>query len=397
MRQVRQLLAGAKGFCAKLGVYGLLFAGLLGVFGFMNAKKVINFWINDEIDDNNWTVSLGNKGEADYISNFFGKMQFVNLNGLMRNVTGQHEMNGVVKLNNGYLLTTHAYETDEALQEKASRLQLLNAYLDKKGIPMLFAICPYTSDKYDPQLPVGVSDYGNDNIDRFIHMLETQQVDYLDFREEIHNDGWDTYQMMYKTDHHWTTQAGFYAYRKLLSWIQGHIKTAVPPKVADLSNYTMTTYQNWHLGSRGQRTGKYFAGVDDFVLITPDFDTLIQAGDISGGFVDMLVEEGPLQKKDHASRYTYDYVLGKSLGDFMNDQAGNETKVLMVTDSFGKAVAPYLILSFREVRYIFDAESDRLTDAYIQEYDPDVVILLYYADYIEGDNRGFSFLDDLDS
>lgn len=36
---------------------------------------------------------------------------------------------------------------------------------------MIYAVTPYTVDKYDPQLPAGVQDYGNDNLDRFAGML----------------------------------------------------------------------------------------------------------------------------------------------------------------------------------------------------------------------------------
>lgn len=380
-----------KRVCVQIGPYGLLFAMLLGVFGFQNAKRVFYFWISDEPDTNEWNVSLGSKGETDYVSNFWGKMQFVNLNGLMRRLTGQHEMNGVVKLDNGYLLTTHPRETDEALQIKADLLAALDSFLDQKGIPMLFAVSPYTCGKYDPCLPAGVTDYGNDNIDRFLDMVDMHGTEYMDFREEIYCDGLDHYDMMYRTDHHWTTQAGFYAYTKLLAWIQAHTQTVIDGKVADLSNYTLTTYHNWHLGSRGQRTGKYFAGMDDFVLITPDFETSISAGDVSGTFTEMLIDDEQLQKRDATSRYTYDYVLGRSNGNYVNLMAPNDTRVLVVTDSFGKAVNPYLILSFREVRTIIDLHSYELSRAYIEDYKPDVVILLYYAEYLEGDNRGFSF------
>ena len=170
-------------FVLKLGIYGLFFGGVLLFFGLINGKKVLNFWIYDEIDYNEWTVDIGDKGKIDYISNFFGKIHFINLNGLMRSLMGQHEMNGVVKLNNGYLLTTHSYETDEALRDKANALKNLDLYLKQKKIPMLFGLCPYTSSKYDPQLPIGISDYGNDNADRFMKIIEDQGISNLDFRE----------------------------------------------------------------------------------------------------------------------------------------------------------------------------------------------------------------------
>lgn len=378
-------------FAARLGTYGLMFAVIIFSFGIANAKKVFGFWINDETDYNEWTIDMGSKGKTDYISNFWGKIQFVNLNGLMNSILGRHEMNGVIKLDNSYLMTTYPYETDEALRDKANRLDSLDACLEQQGIPMLFALCPYTSSRYDSQLPAGISDYGNDNADRFMEMVSEYGIDNIDFREEMHADRLNQYDMMYRTDHHWTTEAGFYAFGKILDWILDSTGAGIDERVADISNYSRTVYEDWHLGSRGQRTGIYYAGIDDYVLITPDFDTSLSRGGMEGSFIDLLVNYSPLENREYTSRYTYDYVMGNALGNYINNNAENDTKVLVVTDSFGKAVNPYLILSFKEVRYIYDNESSSLTAEYINEYNPDVVVLMYYIDFIGGDNRAFSF------
>lgn len=385
------MLKKIKCFGSKLGIYGVFFGGVLFIFGLLNGKKILDFWIYDKTDYNEWTIDIGNKGKTDYISNFFGKIQFVNLNGLMCNLMGQHEMNGVVKLNNGYLLTTHSYETDEALRNKADALNRLDEYLKRREIPMLFALCPYTSSKFNPELPIGIFDYGNNNADRFMEMIDSYGISNIDFREEMKKDGLDQYDMMYKTDHHWTTEAGFYAYTKLLTWIKENTKAEIDEKVSDFSNYMKTTYKNWHLGSRGQRTGIYYAGIDDFVLITPNFDTCISNGNTEGSFSELLINYAPLENKKYTSRYTYDYVMDLALGNYINKNAKNDVKLLILTDSFGKVVNPYLILSLKEVRYIYNGNSSNLTEFSIDEYDPDIVILLYYADCLEGNDRAFSF------
>lgn len=384
MNKIRHVVSG-------LGIYGVVFSVMLIAFGIINAKKVVRFWVYDETDYNEWSVSLNSKSETDYISNFWGKVQFVNFNGLMRNLTGQHEMNGVVKLNNGYLVTPSEYTTDEDLQYKADQLHTLDTYLKEQNIPMLFFMCPTTSGKYDPQLPIGVSDYGNDNADRFIQMISDYGIEYIDLREEIHAEGLSHYDMMYRTDHHWTTEAGFYAYTKLLPWIQSKTGAKVDKRVADLSNYTLTTYEKWHLGSNGQRTGIYFAGIDDFVLITPNFETALSNGSTEGSFTDMLINYAPLENREYTSRYTYDWVLSKGTGVYLNNNAQNDVKVLMVADSFFSAVNPYMLLSFKEVRYFYNRSSSELTKAYIEEYDPDVIVLMYYPGVMWDDHNAFSF------
>ena len=370
-------------------IYGFLFVLIIFGIGAVNIKKVMDFWMNDKVDYNEWNVTLGSKTETDYISNFWEKMQFVNLNGFMCKLLGQHEMNGVVKLKNGYLVTTYPYASNEMLQEKANNLYALDSRLKERNISMLYAMCPYTSSKWDSQMPLGVEDYGNENMDRFMGMISEYGIENIDFREEMYADGIDQYDMMYKTDHHWTTQAGFYAYTKLLDWIQEKTDCKVDENVKEISNYQQTTYKNWHLGSRGQRTGIYYAGIDDFILITPDFETSISNGTVEGSFKDLIIDESPLRNREYTSRYTYDYVLGNALGNYTNNFARNDVKVLVITDSFGKAVNPYLILSFKEVQWCVSMQE--ITEEYIDGYKPDVVIVMYYANAVCEDNVFFSF------
>lgn len=361
-------------------IYFAVFVVVIAFIGIRSYKNLANFYINDEVDYNEWSADLGSKLETDIATTFFEKMSFVNINGAVRNIFGQQEMNGVIKLNNGYLFTTMPYIEDTVLQNYVNSISVLNNYMQNRGTKLVYALTPYTSGKYDSQLPEGVEDYGNDNADRLMSMLDEADIDIIDFREKMHDDGIDHYDMMYKTDHHWNTKAGFYAYEVLEDYVVNNTGCNVDKRISDLENYTVTIYKDWHLGSNGQRTGKYFAGVDDFELYIPNFETKIKndAGAI-GKMQDLVINTEPLVSKDYNSRYTYDHVLGKSLEHYINLDCKNDLKILLVTDSFGKAVAPYLIMGFSEISYVYDGNVSAITPDYIEAYDPDVVILLYYT------------------
>ena len=373
---------------AYIAVFLVIIIGL----GFLSYRKLTKFYINQEKDYNEWTPDLGSKFETDIASTFFNKFGFVNLNGAVCNALNQPCMNGVVKLNNGYLLTTLPYSSDEVLRTYADSTIRFNEYLKNRGTVLVYANTPYTSSKYDPQLPIGINDYGNDNCDRFLQMLKDAGVDTIDFRETMHDDGIDQYSMMYKTDHHWTTKAGLYAYGVLEDYIVDKTGCDVDERISDIQNYTVTTYKKWHLGSRGQRTGIYYAGIDDFDLIIPNFDTSIQndAGTV-GNMQDLMINMEPLANKDYTSRYTYDSVLGGSIGHFTNLDCKNDIKVLIITDSFGKAVAPYLAMGFAQIDYVYDADVSGVTPEFIESMDPDVVIMMYYPEFLQEGKQPFSF------
>lgn len=373
---------------AYIAVFLVIIIGL----GFLSYRKLTKFYINQEKDYNEWTPDLGSKFETDIASTFFNKFGFVNLNGAVCNALNQPCMNGVVKLNNGYLLTTLPYSSDEVLRTYADSTIRFDEYLKNRGTVLVYANTPYTSSKYDPQLPIGINDYGNDNCDRFLQMLKDAGVDTIDFRKTMHDDGIDQYSMMYKTDHHWTTKAGLYAYGILEDYIVDKTGCDVDERISDIQNYTVTTYKKWHLGSRGQRTGIYYAGIDDFDLIIPNFDTSIQndAGTV-GNMQDLMINMEPLANKDYTSRYTYDSVLGGSIGHFTNLDCKNDIKVLIITDSFGKAVAPYLAMGFAQIDYVYDADVSGVTPEFIESMDPDVVIMMYYPEFLQEGKQPFSF------
>lgn len=166
---------------AYIAVFSVIIIGL----GFLSYRKLTKFYINQEKDYNEWTPDLGSKFETDIASTFFNKFGFVNLNGAVCNALNQPYMNGVVKLNNGYLLTTLTYSSDPVLRTYADSTIRFDEYLKNRGTVLVYANTPYTSSKYDPQLPIGINDYGNDNCDRFLQMLKDAGVDTIDFRCEL--------------------------------------------------------------------------------------------------------------------------------------------------------------------------------------------------------------------
>lgn len=371
-------------FFSRLGLYGLLFVVILFPLAVGSGIRATRCWISGETIPNEWTLDMGSRWEVEYISAFWGKYTFLNLNGLMRRLTGQREMNEVIKLNNGYLANPVGYVSDEELEPGVASLANLNRFLSASGAEFLVAVAPDTISKYDPQLPLGAEEYVNDDLDRMVSMLKEQGVNVMDFREVIHEDGIDQYTLMYRTDHHWTTRAGFYAYGKLADWIEEKTGVRVDEKIRDIDNYSITTYKDWHLGSRGQRTGFLFAGIDDFDLILPKFDTMVTNGDGAADFEEYFISYTALKKRDMTSRYTYDVTLEQAWGNYVNLLADNDLKVLVIGDSFMKAVCPYLNISYKENRFVHYQYLGTLTEDYVAEYDPDVVILLYYPENMLG-------------
>lgn len=368
-------------------LYLLILLLLICCIGLVSFFSLIHYYVEDDVVNNEWTADMGSKAETDLSVNFLGKQFLLNLNGGMRRLLSQREMNGVIKRDNGHLFEPFQKAPEETLESYSGLFSQLDGWADEimgRDVPLLYCTVPCSVDPYDPGLPAGTEDYGNEDIDRFLYYLREKGVDTMDFREEMHRDGIDIDSMMYVTDHHWTTEAGLYAYGKLEDYLKEKLRCETDERIRDISNYTITTYHRWHLGSYGQRTGSWFAGIDDFDLITPNFKTQITNGSESGTMQELIYNTEPLQKRDYLSRYTYDAVLDKALSGYVNLDCKNDKKILLITDSFGKAVAPFLIMGFGEMRYMYDGTILDVTPEYLEEYRPDAIIVLSYVGIIPG-------------
>lgn len=368
-------------------IYAISFLSILFVLAILSDLKLVKFYVNNEVSYNERKADVRSRFETDYITNFYGKIHLINVNGAIRSVLQQREMNGVVKLSNGYLSEAVGEFSEEVLQKSAENIADIERACTERGISFLYVMTPYKISKYDLQLPTGIEDYSNQNMDYFLQVLAEQNVNYMDMREIIYADGIDQYDLFYRTDHHWTTEGGFYAYTMIAEYLGGMLNVEIPEDIQQLDNYVVTEYDKWHLGSHGQRVGVYYGGIDDFNLIEPDFETRLYhhgTGE-EGTFSELLITTWPLRNRNYESRYTYDYVLGNCWGHFTNELAQCDSRILVISDSMGKAVIPYMILSFSDVYGIYAYEPEVVDEAFLEEYQPDAVVIIEYPKLLEND------------
>jgi len=334
------------------------------------------------------------------------KGSYINLNGLMAKLMGQPEINDRLMLTNGHLSTLPGELPDEEkIREATERILRLYEAQTASGGNFLFVMAPVQIDKYEDLLPVGYEDTINGPADTFLTLLQEAGVPCLDLREEMHKDGISVTDAYYVTDHHWTLDTGFWAYRKILNKLeQMQIIDPVDPFYTNPENYTFATHEDVFLGSSGKRTGIYYGGLDDFEFIYPNFET-----DISVSVPSEDYEcRGPYEEVSYHQRLEYDledpdyfntnfYALygwnDTPITHWRNEHAADQNKFLLIGDSFSNI--PFSLMSLNlgimdevDVRYFEGNFSD-----YYYDYRPDTVILEFnsaaiiaeftYYDYIK--------------
>lgn len=321
------------------------------------------------------------------------KGSYIDLNGFMAKSLGQPMMNGRVTLKNGHLEQLYQEVPDPSkIQEAADNIiDFHNTHIASGG-DFLFVMVPSQISKYEDLLPPGYTDTGNETADAFLAMLENAEVPILDLREQMQIEGMSVTDHYYRTDHHWKPQTGFWAFQKIINKLsQMQAIEAMDAFYTDPANYVFETHQDAFLGSSGKRTGRFYAGLDDAILIRPSFETNICVTvpeadvELQGSYEKIAYRNLPVLNYQNPNFYR-DNVYGlygwgdTQITHWRNEHAPVQEKFLLIGESFGNIPFSLMSLCFSscdeiDMRHFTDDFS-----RYYHSYNPETVIMLFYVD-----------------
>ena len=324
----------------------------------------------------------------------YHRQDFIELYGLAQKLQGK---NVITDVNYGSLYLTKSGQTTFTVPERDLSYATQATYdlanrLIADGHQFLYIQLPFkiAPDSYDGslQLPENIKDYTNQNAEQFLYNLNTAGINTYDVRDQFWSSGWTQQQLFFNTDHHWTIQAAFMATGFIADYLNQNYNLGIPEGLYTEENFNFTTYEDDYIGSMGRRVGKIYGGTDDFTLITPKFDTDYTVHTYEG--LNDTVTEGTFEE----AILDWDYLNDPDIttnryaiyhGDFqelrfINNLAQNDSKVLIIKDSFGIPVYSFLSLGIKEVRAIDLRIFCSNVAEYVNSYDPDLVILMYNAD-----------------
>ncbi len=331
------------------------------------------------------------------------KSTYINFNGLMANLMDQKELNGVYKLNNGHLNTFNEPYEEIILRRSHQRLNSLYEHQKERGKSFLFVLAPSQTYQQDELLPTGFTETINETGDRLIAALEESGVPCLDLRKVMEQEGITNTEAFYITDHHWKAETGFWAYGKILEKLAESGSIApVDTTYTDPENFNFDIYEDAFLGSSGKRTGIYYAGVEDFCVITPKFETEMSLAventsvKAAGSFAEVALRSDTYEvctKKDYFNQNCYGvYGLGdRPHTHWRNENAPEQQKVIMIGDSFGNVPFSFMPLYFSSCEELdmrhFKGDFAELYD----EYEPDQFIVLANVASLHTKNTLYAF------
>jgi len=313
---------------------------------------------------------------------------------------GQRYVNERIKLYNGHLL--EEIEREET-SFAAVQIAKMRDSQTEKGKDFLFVLTPNQMPKFDDILPFNYINYSNENADELLGYLSDVNIPVLELREEMRNEGMSHDDAFFVTDHHWMPETGLWAYTKIIETLVGSgVIEPVDSPSLDLSEYNVEIHEKIFLGSFGRRTGIFYAGLDDFSIITPKFGSDISVStlyndkvDKHGEFSEVMIDESKLAINFfRASPYIAYGYAEKGLIQYRNEEAPVDMKVLAIGDSFSHVTYIYLPFIFKTCDQIDMRFVEGNFEEYYNEFDPDLVIMLVNPAQVMLENTTYDFFNE---
>lgn len=323
---------------------------------------------------------------------------FININGLFQNVMQRDYLYDAdsdkdsIRNKDNLLVSAHTDYSREKLDAAAGRLSETNQWLKSQGIPLIYVQAAGKLTFTDEDALPGIKNQQHDKINRMLDNLNKSGVECLDTRDILSGEEKDNF---YKTDHHWTTEAALKVANGVCEHLNATHDLGIDTDKLKESNFDKTVYENSFLGAEGRRTGRYYVGLDDFTVLTPQYDTdfTVEISDKEGKHFSRrgAFNESVMDISKDPSKYSFEtssyYVyMGGDYGRFhvQNNNTDSDKSVMIIKDSFGVPVSSFMCNAFKnidiiDVRYYVD---DKPLSTLIKESKPDAVIYVYGTGYL---------------
>jgi len=331
--------------------------------------------------------------------------QFIEINGATQRLMGKKIVidadseTNALKLNNGMLINSglglaQNNNGSENKNDYKNELDKLKKLLQEKNIPLYVFMAANKLVVFDSQLPKGFHVTMSDSTDSYAAYLKEENIDYLDFRDAFNNKNFDYTSMFFKTDHHWTPETGVLVAGIIQKTLSEKLGFSFNSSYFELDNYTKKIYKSWFLGSTGKRVGVSYAGIDDFSVLTPKFDTSFQT-ETTNVYNKTIVKKGTFNEalcypenleNDKYNLNPYVYYSG---GDWpiqiiKNKNAKNDKKIIMFRDSYASVVTPFLANEYSEIITLDTRNCTINLRRMLDQIRPDVLIILSSASIKSG-------------
>ena len=266
---------------------------------------------------------------ADWFSDQVPLRDFwIQTNTTVRKLAGQKEVGGV------YLVDDHYYFqrfTDESYStgRMASVFRMMDAFVQKQDLPAAVMLVPSPGTVLSDKLPANAPYYDADAVFDAAGRIFSCPV--IDLRACFSENAGEV-QLYYRTDHHWTSQGAYLAYRAYCETLG---RTPREYTLEQVSDHFYGTLYSKVLDSAAQPDAVW--AIKELPTVTVTYE-------------DGTVADTPYHPERLAQKDQYTYFFGGNYGIVtIQTEAENSGKLLVIKDSFANCFVPYLLGDYSEI------------------------------------------------
>ena len=299
---------------------------------------------------------------------------FIKIKSSVDVTAGKLESNGVYRCTDNYLMEDITVPSDSTV---ASYKRALKAFTEKyPDLMMTFLLAPNAANILSEKLPEAVETADqNKYMDDLFATVESYGITPIDVRTDLIR-AKEAKQIYYKTDHHWTTDGAYVAYRKFREIKKYNKDISYKPLVVK-NDFCGTLYSK-----SGFTNGEY----DAITIYLPDNDENYRDSIIY--YADSKVKTTSFYEKDNLKEKDAYTVFGGSNHPKYKIETPvvSQQNLLLIKDSYANSMIPFLSQHFRKIvvidpRYFFDDIDDIITSEKISQ-----VMFLYNANTFFADD-----------
>lgn len=322
------------------------------------------------------------KDQCEIISKSFNKLVGMNL---IIDAYG----NLVFKQPDGRWTAERGYKDIEI---EARNMLSFSEYLSTQGIDHLYVCIPSPTDPDEETAVVtsGYNSYTNQMADELIAYLQGNDINLLDLRQMLKEDGISWTDVFFETDHHWLPRYGLWGAGKIANVIDNIEKVNSKAYVFEENNYSIDIYKNVYLGAYGAYATSVYASKDDMEIWYPMYST---------NFIKTIPQKNLKLSGDFAD-VMYDMTMFPTYNMWNHGITGLKTyhnnsadavslNILLLTDSYADVVVPFLASAYSDIEELDLRIFTGSVEKYILENRPDIVVTMYSAyDFNSGEGNG---------
>lgn len=336
--------------------------------------------------------------------NFYHYMSIVNLSNKYQrfikwNISLINAYNNVVELPDGQWV---GFNRKRDVSVFSSAVINFSSFCQEHHINFLMVLAPSKIARSEKAAFASL-DFSNQNGDDFIRQLEEAGVNCIDLRDNIEKEGFNQHDLFYRTDHHWKVSTARWASGVILEQLNKKYHYTADLSLLSPDNYTEKTYPSLYLGSRGKKVTVARAKPDDFTLYQPKFASKFHIS-VPSMHVDKDGDFSVLYNfkmlTPNKGGYTVNAYQSNAYGDrplvnVQNKMINNDTHTLLIRDSFGNALIPFLSLGINKLSSLDLRHFTGSLKTYIAKNKPDTIILLYYIEELNNTRINWTTHTDL--